>query len=143
MITSPIIAGDDGAVDEVDDVTSQAAPIYDEENLEKCLAFAGINHPLYTLVVFNCINRCYPLLLFLDAKKKLRLVLSTSSLSSLVLLSRYKLHGASHLTDNTAPNFLVCYLRVMLAEANLHQNLQLVTQVQEAIRCLQRFSDNR
>ena len=39
-------------------------------------------------------------------------------------------------------NFLVEYLQVLYAEAVIQQNLQLVIQIQETIRCLQRFSNH-
>ncbi|XP_067940772.1 GTPase-activating protein and VPS9 domain-containing protein 1-like [Watersipora subatra] len=90
--------------------------IYDPDNLEKCLAFA-------------------------DAKKKLRLVLSTPALYSISLMSMYR-----QLSQSSAPgsreNFLVSYLNVLHSEALLHQDMQLVVQIQETVRCLQRFNNN-
>ncbi|XP_013420311.1 GTPase-activating protein and VPS9 domain-containing protein 1 [Lingula anatina] len=98
----------------------EGPPMYDPNNLEGCQAFS-------------------------DAKKKLRLVLSTTDFHTLPLLTG--LNCASPGAGNEAPgqkkeNQVCAVLKVQLAEAINLQDKDLIAQLHEAIRCLQSFDND-
>ena len=89
-------------------------PAYDPGNLESCKAF-------------------------LDAKKKLRMVLSTADFQTHPSLVAYP--GYSQVTNNHHDNQLVAFLKVQLAEAINLQDKDLIAQLHETIRCLRQFDN--
>lgn len=89
-------------------------PAYDPNNLENCKAF-------------------------LDAKKKLRLVLSTADFHSHPSLSVCGVF--CHLNNNRHDNELVSFLKIQLAEAINLQDKDLIAQLHETIRCLRQFDN--
>ncbi|XP_068104285.1 GTPase-activating protein and VPS9 domain-containing protein 1 isoform X3 [Hyperolius riggenbachi] len=73
-----------------------------------------------------------------DAKKKLRLALCSADAVAFPMLSHSTRNG---LPDHSDPedNEIVCFLKVQLAEAINLQDKNLMSQVQETMRCVSRF----
>jgi hypothetical protein len=90
-------------------------PAYDPQNLESCKAF-------------------------LDAKRKLRLVLSTADFHSNInnYVSTTFLRGPG---SEAKDNDLVALLKIQLAEAINLQDKDLIAQLHETIRCLRQFDN--
>ena len=103
--------------DQDEDVTD-STPAYDSQNLETCKAFV-------------------------DAKKKLRLVLSNADFHSMPNLSSYATGGFLRAagSNDRKENDLVSFLKVQLAEAINLQDKDLIAQLHETIRCLCLFDN--
>ena len=100
-----------------------STPAYDSSNLEQCKAF-------------------------LDAKKKLRLVLSTADFQLLPSMLAYHRSGG-YSSDNrvvgraaSRDNELVMMLMIQLAEAINLQDRDLIARLHETIRCLKQFDND-
>ncbi len=92
------------------------SPAYDTTNLEACKAF-------------------------LDAKRKLRIVLSTADFNSLPQLAVGN-HGYNQGSNDKQDNELVAFLKMQLAEAINLQDKHLIAQLHETIRCLKLFDND-
>ncbi|CAH1787256.1 unnamed protein product [Owenia fusiformis] len=96
----------------------EGPPAYDPINLENCQAFQ-------------------------DAKRKLRMVLSTADIQTLPsqngLIAGY--YSPSIKSNDRKENDLVAFLKVQLAEAINLQDKDLVAQLHETLRCLRQFDN--
>lgn len=104
---------------EIFDDVSDSGPAYDPQNLETCKAF-------------------------LDAKKKLRLVLSIADFHSMPNISNYIGNISFPSRGNGGErreSELVLLLKVQLAEAINLQDKGLIAQLHETIRCLRQFDN--
>ena len=110
-------AGAGGDCKPVSREAEEGPPAYDPANLETCKAF-------------------------LDAKKKLRLVLSTADFQALPWVSGYHAAGLGRLGNNRKENDVVAFLKLQLAEAINLQDRDLVAQLHETIRCLRQFDNH-
>ncbi|KAL4218738.1 GTPase-activating protein and VPS9 domain-containing protein 1 [Mactra antiquata] len=99
--------------------SDDTTPLYDANNLENCLAF-------------------------LDAKRKLRIVLGSADFQQV----GYSIFGNSSVTfcprdldSNNNNNDLVNLLRTQLSEATNLQNKDTIAQLHEALRCVRQFNN--
>ncbi|XP_052789211.1 GTPase-activating protein and VPS9 domain-containing protein 1-like [Mya arenaria] len=95
-----------------------STPLYDPDNLEKCLAF-------------------------LDAKRKLRIVLGSADFQQVgySLFCQPSVPYSPREVSSTRDNDLVNMLRAQLSEAINLQNKDTIAQLHEALRCVRQFDN--